>query len=482
MIEFAKPLAQKLQETQELLEVSDQRCEKLCDELKKADSKQSVFSEKVAGLEREILELKSKNANLTRQNNELSNFTESLEQKNAEISSESSQNSSKIKDYEMILDSLHQRINENAKLLAAQDEEIGAKNREIKAKSHLEESLIQAKSIISKLESQLQTQNSEILSLEDSKNDELVALKQKYFQTETMLDEKELNFAKLKAENVALLRELDKSELIKQQNEVLIEEINAFRGIKKHDFTAQTKLTMNELKQSEWEVSELQKKIKDLVVEKSDLVRKQEEFSNSEMQNLTHQNEELKDDVSQLKGDLELSNLRVMELEEQLKLVGTLSKPEKVGENSPLTIDSENIQSILSELVDQLSETRNSLEISLTNESQMRTNLKDLEDKFAMISNENGRIMNKLQQSEEKNQEISLELERKKASFGNKLQSANQHLKELQHVFLPSPNTKTELEANCADNPSGEEEDKNSLTAVPQVLKQSGLSTHEIEG
>ena len=464
IIEFAKPLAQKLQETQEELEKSDQKCDDLRVELLSAHNSIEQSRKECLDLEEQLCILEDSNNVISKQSSDLSNAKLYSERLMYEHTAENTSLMCKLKDYEDIIENLNHQIAQFTLVIETLRTGEVVKERKIAELSRDAELVIQSKFVISNLENKISELMQDIHSLQQ------VNLDKNLLQEITSLSEK---LSKKQSENESLCNEI-KAQSYLLQNEVknnndlkliaanLKEEVYAFRALKTLDGCSQTVssqdnidsfVVINQNKHQSEEISKLLQKIFHLESENECLLNKNENLPSieSKMIQLDQQNDELKQQIKRIqyshscKNELDIANIKSNQMSARLNMVETLSKASDILQ---LGFDSENIQSALTDVVDQLSVAKGLLTSSLSNEEQLQLHLTLLEENYKSLLAEKSNVIGQVSESEKKISELTNELNVTKSSFQSKLEFAHQHINELQSILISNTDVSFSLQKN----------------------------------
>ena len=464
IIEFAKPLAQKLQETQEEFELTVQKCGDLKLEILSAHNYGKQSDNKCSDLEEQLSILQDSNNAISKQCNELTNEKLDFESIINEHSLENTSLMSKLKEYEDIIEDFDQQLAETTRTVETLRAEQVVKECKIDELSRNEEAFIQSKHIISNLENKIEKLTRDSHNLQQNNSDqrfkqEISSLNEKLLQTQS---ENLYLCNEINAQSYLLQDEVNDNNDLKLKLCNLKEEVSAISSLKTLDGSSQTLISQDNLDLSAifyqdeiktQEISNLMQKIITLESENEHLFNKNESLLSieSKMAQLNQENDELKQQVNKIqlsqsyRNKLDIVNIKSNQMSAQLKMVQTISQSSDTLHLGP---DSANIQSALTELLDQLSVSNAALTISMSNEKQLHLDLTRLEENYKALLTEKSNIVGKLGESEKRINELTHDLNITKSSFQNKLQSAHQHINELQSIFLSNRKVSPSIQKN----------------------------------
>ena len=452
IIEFAKPLAQKLQETQEKLELAVQRCDDLKAEILLARCSYEQSEKKVSGLEEQLSTLTDRNNVISKQCHDLRDAKLDFESIIHEQSFENTSQKSNLRYSRDIIEDLTQRLAKESDIVEILRAEQITNEHKIVELSQNDESLLQSKRIITNLEEKIENFMREISNLQGIISDQnwmrdISSLNEKLLHTQS----ENLSLCQeMKAQSDLLQNEIDKNNYLNLKLTNMNNEVYSFKSSKTLDVSSQTMssqdnidfssiMRQNELKSVE--ILELLEKINCLESEKTRLLVENETLQSigSKMVQLNEKNSELIQQVNQIQfylsgcNELDITKIKSELIAAQLQMVQVISQSNEV-----LHIDNvpERIQNVLTDLVHQLTVTKDSLTNSMKNERQLQHDLSRLEDDYQTLLMEKSNRIIQVNESEKRIDELTLELNATKSSYQNKLQTAHENINELQSILF----------------------------------------------
>ena len=452
IIEFAKPLAQKLQETQEELELANLKCQQLKNDFLSSMKSNELLIKQNSDLEEDLSSFSESKVVFETRIKELLNSKASLQQLITKDCVENEALICKLKSYENEMEKLNQQLSESYQQLDALRIKDEAKGFKIFELSKTEESLLQSKKIISNLEGKIEELMGQIKNLQSDNlnrhdSEQIVLLNEMLDQVKSKYLEKESYSVNLERQN-ALLR----TKLSDNGSEIyeLKEEIYAIKHIQTLDIASQTEISQNKLDLSTIinqniirteDISKLQDEVVRLESERNSLLSKIEDLQDIEisMMEIDKKNVELTSQLKQLqfsrsfKEDLQIANLKTDQMSAQLQTIQALSQN---CDNVQMNIETNKIQFAFMELADQLKVSKESLTNSIANEKRVEISLKELRKSFKLLQVEKAKISLELSESNNQISELKHELDIMKSSFQHKLRIAHMHINQLQSLQI----------------------------------------------
>ncbi|KAI6652935.1 SCAN domain-containing protein 3 [Oopsacas minuta] len=479
IIDFAKPLAQKLQQTQEELETFKLRNQELRSELNIAERSNIQFSQNHSNLEEQFSSLTVEKDILDKKCDELINSQTYLEQKIEKESGEKAAFLSKLKDYEEDIKSLNQQLLENSQLLETIKRDDAIKKKKILQMSHTEESLLQSKLIISNLENKIENLMKTINTLQNvisnTQNiDEVSLLNMLLLEAESKFSEKASLCHKLKEQNILLQTEVNNKDGLKSEIYPLKNDIEIINDAETLDKASQTKITqytssnIHQISIRGDEVSNLQHKITSLESERDCLLCETEDmqYLKTKLLEVEQQNIELNIQIQGITflrsfiDELEILTIKSDQMSTQLKIVQTLSQD---SENVQVCKQADVFQSEFLDLIDQLRAFKDLLTNSLANEKRLELLMHTLKENLKEVQIEKSNIFSQLCEADVTISGLKKELDIIKSSFQTTPQYGDQHLNKLDSLLILNPSTSSKyLQENLIskNNPD-------SLTLLP---------------
>ena len=452
IIEFAKPLAQKLQETQEELELTNLKCQQLKNDFVSSMNSNELLIKEYSDLEENFSSLSECRDIFEKQINQLITSKSSLEQIIEKDSVEKKALICKLKSYDDEMEKLNQLLLESYQQLDTLRKQDETKEFKMCELSKTEESLLQSKNIISNLEGKIEELMEQVTTLQSvnsnkHESEQIVFLNEILDQVKSSYLEKECHCVNLEKQNVLLQTKLTEktSEIYK-----LKEEIFTFKHTQTSEIASQTEISQDKLNLSAIidqnilraeNISTLQDQVECLESERNSLLNKIEDIQDIEinMMEIDKMNVELTSQLRKLqftesfKEDLQIANLKTDHMSAQLKVIQALSQN---CDSVQMNIETNKIHSAFMELADQLKVSKESLTTSIANEKRVELSLNELQKSFKLLQVENSKILRELNESNKQISELKHELKINKSSLQHKLQIAHKHINELQYLQI----------------------------------------------